>query len=230
MESTRAELKDKAVRLRKKGFSIVKIEQDLNVSRSTLSGWLKAVNLTEAQKQKLFENKNKALVAGRKKAVIWHNQQKDKRLQEAKNQAQDVLKSIDTKNKYIMELALSILYFGEGGKSADDTTLGSTDPLILKFFLTCLEQIYNFDINRVRCELYIRADQNPDALKRFWSRELKVPIKNFKGAFIDKRTAGSKSFDYYKGVCSIRCNNVAIKRRLLNLSRLFCEKIISRRV
>ncbi len=167
------------MRLRKKGFSIVKIEQDLNVSRSTLSGWLKAVNLTEAQKQKLFENKNKALVAGRKKAVIWHNQQKDKRLQEAKNQAQDVLKSIDTKNKYIMELALSILYFGEGGKSADDTTLGSTDPLILKFFLTCLEQIYNFDINRVRCELYIRADQNPDALKRFWSRELKVPIKNY---------------------------------------------------
>lgn len=216
--------------MRKKGFSIVKIERDLNVPRSTLSGWLKTISLTSAQKQKLSENKNKALVAGRKKAVIWHNQQKNKRLQEAKRQALNVLNNIDTKNLNITELALAILYLGEGGKSSVDTTLGSTDPLILKFFVTCLERIYNFDINRVRCELYIRADQNPDDIKRFWSRELKIPIKNFKGVYVDKRTAGSKSYNYYKGVCNIRCNNVAIKRRLLNLSRLFCEKIVNLRV
>ena len=61
MESTRAELKDKAVRLRKKGFSIVKIEQDLNVSRPTLGGGLKAVNLPKARKQKQFKNKKKPL-------------------------------------------------------------------------------------------------------------------------------------------------------------------------
>ena len=82
----------------------------------------------------------------------------------------------------------------------------------------------------MRCELYIRADQSPSALKRFWSRELKIPIKNFKGVFVDKRTEGSKTFDYYKGVCSLRCGNVAIKKRLMNLSRLFCEKIVNKRV
>jgi len=223
------ELKDNAVRLRKRGFSIGKIERRLGVSRSTLSGWFKDITLTERQKEKLLQGWRYGLVKARRKAVLWHNEQKEKRLKDARDQALQILSKIDAEDIHILELALSILYLGEGGKITEETTLGSTDPLILKFFISSLEKIYGFNVDRVHCELHIRADQNHQKVKNFWSKELSLPLKNFKSVIIDKRTVGSKTYKNYKGVCTLRCGNVAIKRRLINLSKLYCEEIVSKR-
>ena len=45
MQSKWFELKPTAVKLRRKGFSIGKIEYNLGIPRSTLSGWLKNIEL-----------------------------------------------------------------------------------------------------------------------------------------------------------------------------------------
>ncbi len=202
------------------------IERKYGIARSTLSSWFKKIKLTQAQKKKLIQNSNTALVIARKKAILWHNKQKQQRIEEAKQQALRTFKKINIKNKYILELALAILYLGEGGKTNSETNIGSSNPSILKFFLSCLKKIYNFDIKKIKCELHLRADQNPESTKRFWAQELKLPLNNFKQVTIDKRTLGSKTFSYYKGVCALRCGNVAIQRRLLYLANLFCREII----
>lgn len=207
---------------------MVKIENRYGIPRSTLSEWFKNIELTEKQKRKLLDGKNRGLIKARKKAAVWHREQKEKRLGEAKKQAMDVLSRLDISDKYWLELALSILYWGEGGKSSEDTSIGNSDPKILNFFLVCLREIYNFDIKTIKCELHIRADQNPESMKIYWSKQLRLPIKNFTQVTIDKRTQGSKTFKYYKGVCNLRCGHVAIKRRLLNLSELFCERVMNK--
>jgi len=226
MKSRWYELKDKAIKLRKQGLSMNMIERQYGIARSTLSSWFKKVKLTPAQKKKLLQNSKIALITARKKAVLWHNAQKQRRLEEAKLQALQVMGNINTNNRYILELALAILYLGEGNKTNIETSIGSSDPLILKFFLSCLKKIYNFNIKKTRCELHLRADQNPKKIKRFWARELKLSLNNFKQITVDKRTLGSKTFPHYKGVCALRCGNVAIQRRLLYLARFFCEKIV----
>lgn len=225
MKSRWFELKNKAIKLRKQGFSMNMIEDRHGIARSTLSGWFKNVKLTPTQKKKLLQNSKIALIAARKKAVLWHNAQKQRRLEEARLQALQTLGNINTNNRYILELALAILYLGEGNKTTVETSIGNSDPLILKFFLSCLKKIYNFDVKKIRCELYLRADQNPRKIKRFWARELKLSLNNFKQIAIDKRTLGSKTFPHYKGVCALKCGNVAIQRRLLYLARFFCEEI-----
>jgi len=116
MKSRWYELKGNAIRLRKKGFSIVKIERQLGIPRSTLSGWFKDIKLSQKQKEKLLNNKYRALANARKKAVLWQNLQKKKRLQEAKKTAQKTLKNINISNPDILELALAFLYLGEGLK------------------------------------------------------------------------------------------------------------------
>jgi hypothetical protein len=225
MKSRWFELKDKAIKLRKQGFSMNVIERRYGIARSTLSGWFKKVKLTPAQKKKLLQNSKIALIVARKKAVLWHNEQKQRRFEEARLQALRTLGNINTNNKCILELALAILYLSEGSKTTVETSIGSSDPLILKFFLSCLKKIYNFDVKKTRCELHLRADQDPEKIKRFWSRELKLSLNNFKQITINKRTLGSKNYPYYKGVCALRCGNVAIQRRLLYLARFFCKKI-----
>ena len=228
MKSRWFELKPNAVKLRKKGFSIGKIERYLGIPRSTLSGWLRNIELSQKQKEKLTQNWKNALVKARKKAVLWHNAQKENRLIEAKGQALKTLEVVDITNKGTLELALAILYMGEGTKKKIETSMGSSNPLILKFFLAMLKALYDFDLKKIKCQLNLRADQDPEKMKRFWSKELSVPIDNFGYVNLDKRTVGSKTYPYYKGVCHVLCGNVAIQRKLTYLSEMFCKKTIKK--
>ncbi len=228
MQSRWFESKSDAIKLRKKGFSIGKIEHNLGIPRSTLSGWLKNIKLSQKQKEKLTQNWKNALVKARKKAVLWHNAQKEKRLKKAENQAIETIRGIDITDKKILELALAILYMGEGTKRKIETSIGSSDPLILKFFIATLKTLYNFNPEKIKCQLNLRADQNPEKMKHFWSKELGVPINNFGYVSLDKRTIGSKTYPHYKGVCHVLCGNVAIQRKLIYLSERFCRKVIEK--
>ncbi len=212
--------------MRKRGLSIVVIEKKLKINRSTLSGWFKSVKLTESQKRKLENQRLRGLMVARSRAVEWHRSQKKLRLEKALQEARDTLGNIDTNNSHVLDLALAMLYLGEGLKQPEETGMGNTDPLILKTFLSILRKNYNVDIRRIRCELHLRADQDSEGLKKFWSRELKLPVENFKYISFDKRTKGSPSYENYRGVCVIRYGNVAIKRKLINISREFCESVI----
>lgn len=110
------EYKGQAINLRRKGKSIREIENKLKIPRSTLSGWFRNIKLSDEQIFRLNIRARKSLIQARKKAVIWHNRQKEMRLLLAKSQAESVLDNIDVENRHIMELALAMLYLGEGSK------------------------------------------------------------------------------------------------------------------
>lgn len=228
MKSKWYESKEDAIKLRRAGFSIGKIEKRLGIPRSTLSGWFRGIKLTPRQLKKIKKDWSEDLVRARRKAVIWHNNQKRERLEMADKAARRTLEDINLNNSAFFELALAFLYLGEGSKKNIETAIGSSDPKILKLFLVGLRNIYAIDTSKIRCELYLRADQESDSIKRYWSKELNIPINNFKQVSIDKRTKGTTTYSYYKGVCNLRCGNVAIQRKLVSLANLFCEKIISK--
>ncbi|MBI2591015.1 MAG: hypothetical protein HYW33_04095 [Candidatus Blackburnbacteria bacterium] len=228
MKSRWAELKSQAIVLRKKGASIRDIEIQLGIPRSTLSGWLRDVKLSDEQKSILLQRWNKALTVARERARLWHNSQKAERLKIAEQEASTTLLQVETDNRHILELALAMLYLGEGFKT-QHTGMGNSDPRILKFFIAALVKVYNFDVNKIRCELHLRADQDSRSSIKYWSRELKIPSKNFTGVVFDKRTLGRATYPTYKGVCVVRCGNIAFQRRLVYLSRQFCDIITSER-
>ncbi len=225
MKSNWFELKPKAIVLRKLGNSIRDIEISLRIPRSTLSGWFKDIELTDSQYKILKEKHKEALVRARTKAIIWHNQQKEFRLKSAEKEADHTLAKIKNTDETI-ELALALLYLGEGFKKSPRTGMGNSDPLILKFFLKILLDTYKINIDNIRFELHIRNDQNPEIIKKYWSQELKVPLNKFKSVSVDKRTMGKSTYESYKGVCVIDCGNIAIQRKLVYIGRKFCEKIL----
>ncbi len=225
MQSKWFHLKSKAVAFRKQGKSIRDIETSLSIPRSTLSGWFKNIKLNTSQYKILGNKYKKALVKARKRAVVWHNQQKSNRLKSAENEADIILSRIST-NQEIIELGLALLYLGEGFKKSPRTGMGNSDPLILKFFLKIMLSIYKIEMEKIRFDLHIRADQNPDKLKKYWAKELEAPINRFKSVSIDKRTIGKTTYKNYNGVCVITCGNIAIQRKLVYIGKKFCEKIL----
>src|SRR3989338_11678091 len=218
MKSKWFELKSKAIYLRKQGKSIRDIEESLVIPRSTLSGWFQNIKLTDSQYKSLKENHEKALVKARRSAIVWHNQQKTKRMKLAENEAENTLMKIK-ENPEIIELALALLYLGEGFKKSQRTGMGNTDPLILKLFLKIMLSIYKIDMEKIRFNLHIRADQNPELIKKYWAKELQAPINRFKSVSIDKRTIGKVTYQNYKGVCVIDGGNIAVQRKLVYIAR-----------
>lgn len=223
MQSRWFELKETAITLRKTGMSMKVIERKLGIPRSTLSGWFKTVEITEEQRLKLMKNKQDGWAKARVNAVESHRTQKVLRLLAAKQEAIKTLDNIELSNE-VLDLAFAMLYLGEGAKNGS-TSLANSEPRILKFVLSVLRINYGITSDMVRCELHLRADQKPEDLKEFWSKELGIPILNFRGCYIDKRSEGKATYDYYKGVCVLYCGPIAIQRKLIYLYNLFCDKV-----
>ena len=218
-------MKEQAMALRKRGTSIGVIERLWGIPRSTLSGWFRGIKLTDKQRLKIENKASKIMSDARKKAVLWHNRQKETHMLEAEKRAVLTLSKLDIKDKSILELALAFLYMGEGAKT-DLTSMGNSNPLVLKFFIRCLNLLYGIENNDLKCNIHIRSDQNSEHLKNYWSRELKIPARNFGACLVDKRAIKSKTYPHYKGVCVVRAGKVAIQRKLIFLSNEFCDKIV----
>lgn len=227
MRSRFAHKKDEAITLRKGGESLPAISKLLEIPKSTLSEWFKKIELTKSQKENLHKRWLAALVIARKSAGAWHHKQKIDRLEVARSGAVEYLGRLDVKNKDEIELALAFLYLGEGTKRKVETAMGNSDPRILRFFVWCLRNIYKVDDSLIKCDLYLRADQDGKAMQKYWSKELLIDLENFKFVHYDQRTAGIQTYESYHGVCYVRCGTVAIQRRLVYISTLYCERIAS---
>lgn len=226
MKSKWFELKPKARKLRKEGNSIRSIEKELGVPRSTLSGWFKDIELSEKQKDQLENNRLEALEKAREKAKRWHKDQKQKRIEQIQNEADEVLTHIDLEDQFVQELALALLYLGEGSKSDKETSLSSTSPDILYFFISSLKRLYDIDTEDFYCELQLRMDQDEDEEINYWMNQLDLPRENFPKVYYDKRTEGSKTHSDYHGACHVRVWRVAIQRRLLYLGEEYCRQML----
>lgn len=225
MRSRWAGLKWEALRMRRRGHSIRDVEKSLGIPRSTLSWWFRKVVISEYYRARLKIRHERALVNARKGAVKWHNAQKASRIASAIHEGDLTLQHIDSRKRELLELALSMLYLGEGAKTNERTAMGNSNPLILKFFVKTLRELYEVPPEAFKCHLHLRADQDPQEMKQYWSRILNIPEKNFGKALIDKRTIGSPTYHHYKGVCAIHCSRVAIQRKLMYIGTTFCQRV-----
>lgn len=218
-------LKSRAIQMRRRGASLRDVATRLGIAKSTLSHWFRHITLSSYHKKLLQKRHEVALVKARKEAIKWHNTQKARRLERAQEDASALLSNIDMKDTSIVELALALLYLGEGMKKSISTAMGNSDPLILRFFVSALEHLYDVPRTDMKCEIHIRADQDPNEIIRYWSKTLHIPAANFSKPSIDKRTAGRPTYLHYKGVCVVRCSRVAIQRKLMYIATTFCGEI-----
>ena len=217
-------MKQNATRMRQRGASIRDIETRLGIPRSTLSYWMQHIKLSDYHLASLKRRADQALITARIGAVKWHNAQKAARIEQASHEARQTLSRIDLTDNAVLELTLAILYLGEGMKKSGTTAMGNSDPLILRFFVRTLQRLYGVPTTDMKCELHLRADQDPRKMTRYWSTNLGIPMSNFGKPYIDNRTLGRTTYPHYKGVCIVCCSRVAIQRKLVYIATTFCKE------
>lgn len=222
-----SKLKNKAIYLRKTGFSLRYIANHLHLSKSTVSVWLRNIKLTQSQKKHLINNWKAGLVKARIKAAQVNKQAKRKRIETINKDVNKLFKQIKINNP-ILEIFLSSLFLGEGFKKEGKTAMGSLNPEILKSFVTLLRILYKTDQSKFRAAIYARADQNINSLINYWSKLLKISPSQFHKTQVDKRTRSKKTYPDYKGVCAVYYYDTSIQRRLLSISKKMLEYINSK--
>ncbi|MFA5878542.1 MAG: hypothetical protein WC845_04210, partial [Candidatus Staskawiczbacteria bacterium] len=129
--------KEKAIILRKKGFSYSEILDIVPVAKSTLSLWLKSVRLSHSQTQRLTEKK---LAAIRRGGVA----RKMARISVTKSIKDKAIKQIGKISKRELWLIGVALYWGEGHKERKTgilASLGNSDPYLIKLYLKWLLEV-----------------------------------------------------------------------------------------
>ncbi len=219
--------KEAVLRFRKKGLSIRELESRFGIPRSTLSGWCRNVKISADQKRRLQQKWKMGMKKARIGAARWHAAQKRLRISVVEKSAEETLSRLNLSDQNTLEILLAFLYLGEGFKTTS-TGIGNSNLLILQFFVSALRSVYKIPSEKLRCELHLRADQNGEKMKQYWSKNLGIPIGNFTTPHFDKRTLGSPTYLHYKGVCLVRCGNIAIQRKLVYLSEVACKRIVGR--
>jgi NACalpha-BTF3-like transcription factor len=225
MKSKWSHVRTDAESMRRNGKSLKAIHKKLGIPLSTLSGWMKHIELNDDQKNVLAESSEVSLIRARLKASEWHRSQKQVRITKARMAAQTTLDTIDN-NLTSLEIALAFLYLGEGGKTERGLRMGNSNATILNLYLYALENLYGLKRSSFNYSIHMRYDQDENVLREFWSKILTVPISKFNYVVKDSRTIGRPTYIGYNGVCLISGGSVEIQRKLMYLAEAFCERIL----
>ena len=189
-------LKLKAVELRKNGQSYGEIKKELNLSKSTLSSWLRDIALTEEQKKHLYTKNVLILNTG-------YYSQKERRLREVneitEKAKKEISKSISLESYRLFGAAL---YWAEGNKTKS-FGITNSDPHLILFMVEWFYKIFEIPPGRLKAWLNIYPQQNDLEIKKFWSKLTNIPLGNFGKSFVKPLSKSYKKNNLYYGTIKI---------------------------
>ena len=190
-------LKLEAIILRKKGLSYNDIKKKINVAKSTLSLWLKDVELTDEQRKKLYTNSILILSRG-------SQSQKERRRREVNSIIERAEKEIELPlSSESFRLFGTALYWAEGRKSRD-FEITNSDPNLIVFIVKWFDNVFGVLPDRLTATLNIYPQQNENNIKKFWSDLTEIPLKNFGKSYIKPLSKNYKKNNLYYGTIKIR--------------------------
>lgn len=161
-------IKQKARSLRNQGWSLGEISLKIKIPKNTLSGWVRDIQLTERQKDRL---KQKIIASGAigRPLAVKANREKIEKWKENIRAKVKYFEKLPFKNIEIRKLVCGILYLCEGAKYPASRFLyfGNTEPKIISFFLALLRKTYNINENKLRFDVIYRWDQDYKQLKNY---------------------------------------------------------------
>ncbi len=172
------EIKAKAIELRKLGFAYAYISKELNLSKSTLSLWLRDTVFLPNEMTKL------SISRGQKICGVAKRVDKIRSIVEAGKFAVDKVDKLSNRDVFMLGIGI---YIGEGSKTHDNTRIVNADPRIVKFSLVWLNKCFDVPIKSFRVRLHLYPDTNQDEAIRYWMDQLSLPKQSFQSCTVDRR-------------------------------------------
>ena len=181
------EEKTQAREMRKKGEAISDIAEKLNVSKGSVSLWVRDIKLQKAQKEQLTK-RGFSKGAIEKRRISRMTKTKAKHLetfQRAKEQAA-VLRH---DSQWLLGVSL---YWGEGAKSSKgNVTVANSDPAIIKIMMQFFREKMKVPESKFRCHVHTFSHKKVLVAEKYWSGITGVPVRQFYKTYT-KNSSASK--------------------------------------
>ncbi len=207
----------KARKLRRKGESIKKISKLVKVSVSTASLWCRDIELTDKQIENLRKRQTDPFYGKRLDYYLKKKKEFNLKLLNLKNEGISSIGKLTKREIFIIGIAL---YWGEGFKKDSLVGLATLDINIAKFFIFWLNKSFGITTKDLilRITANISYKNQINELGKYWSRELKIPVRQFSKPFF-QNTVWKKEYEKknnYHGVLRIR-----VRRSIDLLRKIF---------
>ncbi len=174
---TYPELKQKAIRLRKDGYSYSMISERLCVSKSTLHYWLSEIPYTanDEVRQRIGE-------ARARSGEVKHQQKLETFRQSAKQAKKDI-GTLSQRDLFMLGLGI---YIGEGEKGEVIGVINS-DPRIIVLMMRWFMEVCELKKDNFSIAIHLYPDNNQKQCLQFWSEVTGLPQAQFGKTQIDRR-------------------------------------------
>ncbi|MDO8603841.1 MAG: hypothetical protein Q7K40_00280 [bacterium] len=199
--------KIKAIKLRKEGMSYSEILEVVPVAKSTLSIWLRSVNLSKPQQQRLTAKK---LAAGKRGGASRKAARKHI-TSEILNKSE---KQIGVISKRELFLVGTVLYWAEGTKEKEDAPgsgiqFTNSDPKMLITFLSWLRDSCSIEDGRIHFQIYLHetSDGRIKEVVEYWSKNLMVTQDRLNKVYFKRNkvsTNRKNTGEHYFGLVRIK--------------------------
>jgi|SRR3989344_795279 len=222
------ESKKMAIKLRRKGLSYNEIRQYVKVAKSSLSLWLKDIELKPEHRERLYTKKIQVLNLGTKS-------QKERREREIQGiidlAEQEVVFPLSEDTYRLMGAAL---YWAEGSKTGLCEVTNS-DPHVIVFMVEWIKKMFGINPKDLKARLNIYPQQDDNKIKKFWSELTGIPVDRFGKSFVKPLSTGYRKNNLYYGTIKVEIpKSVNIKHRIFGwiksvLKKDFKIQIVQRR-
>lgn len=176
---TKFNLHEKALELRKQGFSYTYIQKEINVSKSTLSEWLSGIGYIPNK-----ETTDKIKKA-REMAVVAQKEKKRKSIENAKEVALKDISKFSKRDLFMLGIGI---YIGEGSKTANVIRFVNSDPKIIKTMIMWFKKICDLQNENFSIRIHLYPDNDENEVINFWSKETGFSRNLFLKTVVDSRT------------------------------------------
>lgn len=207
--------KRRAIKLRKEGKTYSEILAEIPIAKSTLSEWLKSVQLAKSQKQRITKKRVAAALRGAEA-------RRSTRLSEVRDLEQKGLDEIETISARELWLIGIALYWAEGSKQHNHSPstgilFANSDVRMIQVFLKWLKHI-GVPLSEIYFELYIHETRKAevDAFRRWWAKELDILPAHLNRVYFKKgnpKTNRKNIADLYHGLLRIKVNSSTVLNR-----------------
>lgn len=188
--------KERAIALRKKGYSYKDIMREVKVAKSSISLWLKDLPLTADEKHYLRRRLDSNISRGRMKAATANHDNKLKRDKQIMLDAQEEFQKFS--HDPLFHTGIS-LYWGEGAKRSNMFMFTNSDADMVNVMLLWIEKFTQYKRDELGYRLYTHKPYAHLEYEKVWAAKLRVPLTQFKKTIIKPTSLGYKKRPGYEG-------------------------------
>lgn len=203
---------EQARALRAQSWTLLEIAEELGVSKSSVSLWVRDVEFTPKPRK-----------SGQRSRIPGNHPWHQRKLDEIARLDQAGVERIDVMSEREFLFVGLALYAGEGSKRDGEVSFANSDPKMIAFFCRWLRHFFEIDESRLRLAIYLHAGLDIEETNQFWAEITDIPIARFGKPYRAVPDAGIRNTKHRHGCPRVRYCSTRIHREIMGLIRAMLE-------